>query len=71
MLIPLENIISLPRIKGRLDNRLRGKKCTLIWSKGKACLLSITDRLPQPELLSYCARLNRSVVSNSFQPHGL
>ena len=70
-LISLENIISLPRIKGRFDNRLRGKRCALIWSKGQACLLPITNRLPQPGLLAYCAVLSRSFMSNSFQPHGL
>ena len=64
-LIPLENIISLPRIKGRFDNRLRGKRCALIWSKGQACLLPTTNRLPQPGLLSYRAVLSRSFVSNS------
>ena len=70
-LISLENIISLPRIKGRFDNRLRGKRCALIWSKGQACLLPITNRLLQPGLLAYCAVLSRSFVSNSFQLHGL
>ena len=64
-LIPLENIISLPRIKGRFDNRLRGKRCALIWSKGQACLLPTTNRLSQSSLLSYRAVLSRSFVSNS------